>query len=70
MAAILFGHLNPQPNPQKRLVVGMRDGSLLMAESLVADAEQLRVRFAGGVELIGVDRRDVVSLRSLTASCR
>lgn len=69
VAAILFGRPNPQTNLQIRLEIGLHDGSLLMAASLVADAEQLRVRLAGGVELIGVDRRDVVSLRSLMASC-
>ncbi len=69
VAAIRFSQHATSPEQQKKLVIGLRDGSLLMAESFVADAEQLRVRLAGGVELTGSDRREVVHLRSLTAAC-
>ena len=69
VAAILFGHQDTLSKQQKELVVGLSDGSLLVTESLVTDAEQLRIRLAGGTSLIGTDQRDITYLRSLTASC-
>ena len=69
VAAIRFGHPDQLLKQRKRLVVGLREGSLLMAESLETDVDQLRIRLAGGMELIGADRRVVAYLRSLTAAC-
>ena len=69
IAAILFAHQEVLPEQEKNLVLGLRNGSLLMAKSLAADAEQARVLLAGGMELTGFDRPDVVCLRSLTTSC-
>jgi len=67
VAAILFGNRKMATNASNNLVLGLRDGSLLMAEYLVADAGQLRVRTAGGIELIGSNRNDIAYLRSLVA---
>ncbi|NOZ41417.1 MAG: hypothetical protein GXP24_14505 [Planctomycetes bacterium] len=69
VAAIRFGHPATRLGQTKKLVVGLREGSLLMAESIVTDDEQLRLQLANGVELTGSDRRDVVHLRSLTSDC-
>lgn len=69
IAAILLVNRATTPKQKEGLMVGLRDGSLLRAESLVADAEQLRVRLASGVELTGSDASDVVHLRSMTVAC-
>ena len=47
------------------LIVGIRDGSLLYAKSVEADAEHLEIETIGGVKLAGGTRDDVVALQSL-----
>ena len=67
VAAIVFA---PQEAlPSAKLVVGLRDGSLLSAESLVADEKQMRVRLANGQELTSTNSRNISYLRSLTCKC-
>ncbi len=69
VAAIRFGDSVTTSAKSGKLVVGLRDGSLLVAKSLIADAEQLCIRTADGIELIGRDRSEVAHLRSLKARC-
>ncbi len=69
IAAITFTHQETLPVQEKRLVVGLRGGSMLAAKSLVTDAKQLQVLLAGGVVINASDRHDVVYLRSLTTPC-
>ncbi|MGI9429655.1 MAG: NPCBM/NEW2 domain-containing protein [Bythopirellula sp.] len=65
VAAIGLGNRLPRAAAKARIVVGLRDGSVLWAESLVANSESLQVTLSGGVELIGSDHREVAHLRSL-----
>jgi len=69
IVGIALGGVAPNPNAG-RIVVGLRDGSLLVAESLVAGADQLRLKLAGDMELSGDGLRDVVYLRSITSSAK
>jgi hypothetical protein len=47
------------------IVVGMRDGSLLFATHVVADAQRVRVELAGGTRLAGSSEDEIASLQSL-----
>ena len=69
IAAITFAPEETLPVQEKRLVVGLRDGSMLTAKSLVTDAQQLHVLLAGGVEINASGSHEVVYLRSLTPTC-
>jgi len=69
IAAIVLGKGENHSQLPGKLVVGLRDGSLLMAESLSADAGQLRLRLACNVEVTGGNSRDVTYLRSLSPTC-
>jgi len=68
VAAIACGFAKTAP-PDAKLVIGLRDGSQLRAQSLVADATQLDIKLAGGMNLRGSDPRDIAQLRSLEADC-
>ena len=68
IAAILFGYPG-EPRKQKGAIVGLRDGSLLKAETFIADDKQLHLRLACGVSLSGTSRQDIVYVRSLMVSC-
>lgn len=69
VTAITFGNTSATGRQKEKIVIGLRDGTALVATSLVADTGRLQVRLAGGVELAGADVRDVVYLRSLSAAC-
>lgn len=66
VAAILFGNRNLNIPTKAKWVVGLRDGSLLSAVLVTADEKRLQIQLPGGVNLSGIDVRDVVHLRSLT----
>ncbi len=69
IAAIVFRY-TPKPSQSKgSLVVGLSDGSVLIAESLVANSKQLRLRLANGLELNSSNISEVVYLRSLSSRC-
>jgi len=71
VAAIAIGRPGGQPPPPPgKMVVGLRDGTLLVAESLVASAESLQLRLACGLELSGAGVRIVDSVRSQVAKVR
>jgi hypothetical protein len=48
-----------------KLAVGLRDGSLLHAKAVDADADQLEIELSAGVDLSGGTRDDIASLQSL-----
>ena len=54
----------PQP-PSTKMIVGMRDGSLLHADRLVVDDKRVEVELTGGVKLAGGSHDDIVLLQSL-----
>ncbi len=70
IAAIACGFATKTPQPQAKFIVGLRDGSLLHAQSLVASSTHLHIKLAVGTQLTGSDHRDIVALRSLVAPCR
>jgi hypothetical protein len=49
----------------RRIVVGMRDGSLVYANKVEADQESIKVELANGVKLAGGKASDIVALQSL-----
>jgi hypothetical protein len=51
--------------PDAKLIVGMRDGSMLNAKSVAADEHRVEVELAGGTRLAGGAIDDVVSLQSV-----
>jgi hypothetical protein len=56
----------PRPHPPSaKLVVGMRDGSLLHADHVIADDKQVEVELAGGMKLAGGSRDQIVLLQTL-----
>ncbi|MCG8449295.1 MAG: NPCBM/NEW2 domain-containing protein [Pirellulales bacterium] len=65
IAGIVIAGAPAKKQPGK-MIVGLRDGSLLVAESLVVSAGQLRLQSAAGLQLTGAGLHDVVYLRSLT----
>lgn len=68
VAAIVLGLAGQRSSGSGKWIVGTRDGSLLVADSLVTDDKRLRIRLAGGQELIGTDSHVVVHLRSQVVS--
>ena len=66
MAASAGGSAETLPRSAgAQLVVGMRDGSLLYAAHVVADAQRAQLELAGGTRLTGSSVDEVVSLQSL-----
>jgi hypothetical protein len=52
-------------SPIAKLIVGMRDGSLLHANRLVVDDRQVELELLSGVQLAGGSRDEIVLLQSL-----
>jgi hypothetical protein len=60
------GSAEPRPQPpDAKLIVGMRDGSLLDANQLTADKSRVGMTLADGTRLAGDSVEDIVSLQSL-----
>jgi hypothetical protein len=54
--------------PNCKMIVGMRDGSLLNSEGLVVDDKRVDVDLVGGLKLAGSSRDQIVLLQSLNGS--
>lgn len=67
VAAVLFGNGKSNVSGKAKWIIGLRDGSLLSAASVTADENRLQIQLPGGMQLSGIDVRDVVHLRSLAA---
>jgi len=69
IAAITFDRESEETSQQASFVVGLSDGSQMIAKSLVADDGRLQLTLTNGVELTGTSVRDIVYLRSLNVDC-
>jgi len=68
--AVMFGRRdepspNPSPSRSGRIVVGLRDGSLVQADTVRTDAAELEIDLPSGPRLEGGTRDDVATLQSL-----
>jgi hypothetical protein len=63
--AIVFGSQRITESNDSRWIVGLRDGSLLHAAQVEANASSLEIRLAGATRLAGGTVGDVASLQSL-----
>lgn len=69
VAAIILPSREVDSQSQAKLIAGLRDGSLLFAESLVVDAEKVVAKTTCGLQLVGGTSRDMTFLQSLVAKC-
>ena len=69
VAAIVLGKRAKTVQQAASWGIGLRDGSLLMAKSLVASEQKLLIGLPSGLVLTGSDARDVAHLRSLSSRC-
>lgn len=70
VAAVILPSRAVDVQSHAKLIVGMRDGSLLFVESLVVDADKFTAKTGCGLQLVGGKLRDVAFLQSLVAKCQ
>jgi hypothetical protein len=64
-AVVLKRSLAPTADSPSKLVIGLRDGSVLYANAIRADDDELRVELASGTTLIGGTVADVAAIQPL-----